>query len=1015
MNWQKIFSLTCPIFSISGVCLISLLIFADMALPAQGWTIRHYTVEDGLPHNVGFGILQDDEGYLWIGTDNGLSRFDGKEFRNYGEKDSLTAPYIINLSKGPAGEIYASSYKKGVFKFENNQFNRTSLGLSPNHKGQLVHPSMYFFKDEYFMIDNRDDLNSACLSYNKNGIEKKIWVKHKQGKLIFEPIETQEGFGTYKNLANFEYDLSVDLIYIHAYISPAGRMFWSTNLGLYEYLGDGGFKFLQKGNFGRIDGNDQGQIVVAERGNIWLWEEGKSFRQLTQHEGRPVDHVVINNEGLVLWFLKNKKQLNYLNINDGSRGNLDKELNCKAVFSQIEVDNNDNFWITSHGEGLYHISPSLFREITFEKDDNFQDVKTIAEDGNQGFWIGTENGLFFSDAEKNWRFERPTNLPTTLVEPIIYNLNYVGNPNSIFYQHLQINSYVGTFAADLIKNSVFQMASYNTDHSTFDNLGYAYFIMMNRIEIYSALGKIATYPFSEVYKRTYHKGFGDFLAKNTNDFWYASHLGVLRWKDSTRTIYTTDDGIPGVVTTDLAFDQDSNVWIATRQGIAKFQDGTFHPLPQNESLKGACEKITFDAEGALWVGGPQGVFRIKEGKVFHINTQLGLPANDVNDLFFDSQNRLWIGTIAGLTMVPTPEKLSFSPSPKILLTSWVTNDILQEDIPTQLKENDQVQLKFDLLDLSPSLDRFIDYRFKDDEKWISWNQRKFTFPALRPGTYQLQFRARSINSDWSERLRFPFEILAPIWQRWWFIVIMVLLFILLTAMIVRRRLRNIQKKAVAQNELNQQIAHLQLSSLQSQLNPHFMFNALNAIQYFILNQDEVAANDYLAKFARLMRLFLEASHERFISLSEELELLELYIELEQLRFDGKFDYNIQLSPDLNPDDLEIPSMMLQPYVENAINHGLRNKDGYGMLQLSFLEEGENIKIIIEDDGIGREKAKEIKEGQNQKRISRGMQLLADRLKILKEMGEVDIYVETKDLYDKNHQAKGTKVEIRLPI
>lgn len=425
--------------------------------------------------------------------------------------------------------------------------------------------------------------------------------------------------------------------------------------------------------------------------------------------------------------------------------------------------------------------------------------------------------------------------------------------------------------------------------------------------------------------------------------------------------------------------------------------------------------MVFDKQNQLWVAGPRGIFKVENDGLLRLNRQLGLPSNDVNQLFFDRQNRLWVAMSEGICMVEDITTLQPKSPPELYIEEIRLNDTLREFFPAEIPIQTKIYIQIAVIEFETPDVVEVQYRLTSGDPWIPTNSLDFTFSNLLPKSYQLQFRARTLNSGWEVSESLAFEIMPPWWRRWWAIAGLIFVLLLTAGGLIRIRIKNIAKRAAAQNELNQQMAHLQLSALQSQLNPHFMFNALNAIQYFILDHDEVAANDFLAKFSRLMRLFLEASHARYISLAEELELLELYIELEQLRFDGKFDYQIKLAPNLNTNDLEIPSMMLQPYVENAINHGLLHKEGHGMLALSFSMEAKILTIIIEDDGIGRARSEEIKESQNQKRISRGMQLLTDRLKLLSEMMGADIHVQVVDKQDENGTATGTRVEIKLPV
>ena len=206
-----------------------------------------------------------------------------------------------------------------------------------------------------------------------------------------------------------------------------------------------------------------------------------------------------------------------------------------------------------------------------------------------------------------------------------------------------------------------------------------------------------------------------------------------------------------------------------------------------------------------------------------------------------------------------------------------------------------------------------------------------------------------------------------------------------------------------------------MKALRAQMNPHFIFNSLNSIQKYILKNDQFAASQYLTKFSRLIRLILDHSNQNNILLSSELELLKLYVEMESIRFDDKFNYEINTGTEINTDTVEIPSMLIQPYVENAIWHGLLHKEEKGKLTISFLQNGENvIKVIIEDDGIGRDKAAELKSKQVLRKKSYGMQITEDWIAIINRLQDIKATSQVVDMKDNDGNATGTRVILEIP-
>ena len=228
-------------------------------------------------------------------------------------------------------------------------------------------------------------------------------------------------------------------------------------------------------------------------------------------------------------------------------------------------------------------------------------------------------------------------------------------------------------------------------------------------------------------------------------------------------------------------------------------------------------------------------------------------------------------------------------------------------------------------------------------------------------------------------------------------------------------LRSRYKKKQKEIEFEKNLLEYEQQALRAQMNPHFIFNAINSIQKFILKKDKQEAYDYLAKFAKLIRIVLSNSLEKDLSLGQELEMIKLYVELEQLRFNNSFEFNLEVNKNVNEQTITVPAMLIQPYVENAIWHGIMNLDNKrGILNLIISVANGVLIIVIEDNGIGRERAKKFKEADTHKPV--GMVLTEKRLEMINKLHEYKhAKVTVTDLYDENKKPNGTKVEITMPV
>jgi LytS/YehU family sensor histidine kinase len=223
-----------------------------------------------------------------------------------------------------------------------------------------------------------------------------------------------------------------------------------------------------------------------------------------------------------------------------------------------------------------------------------------------------------------------------------------------------------------------------------------------------------------------------------------------------------------------------------------------------------------------------------------------------------------------------------------------------------------------------------------------------------------------------------------------------------------------REKEMERSQLIAQRTELEMQSLRAQMNPHFIFNSLNSINRFILQNNKAEATEYLTKFSRLIRMILNSSSNASVSLAEDLEALQLYLELESVRFEKKFCYKIECDPEIDTDFIQVPSMLLQPFVENAIWHGLMNKEGEGHLWININREDSTLICTITDDGIGRRRAAEL-EKRSGKHKSMGMKITESRIAMMQEMVGAGKSVEVRDLVDTEGRAGGTEVVLKIPV
>ncbi|MDX1477843.1 MAG: histidine kinase [Saprospiraceae bacterium] len=304
-----------------------------------------------------------------------------------------------------------------------------------------------------------------------------------------------------------------------------------------------------------------------------------------------------------------------------------------------------------------------------------------------------------------------------------------------------------------------------------------------------------------------------------------------------------------------------------------------------------------------------------------------------------------------------------------------------------------------------------------DRDWIYGGDRRYvSYTNLRAGKYTFEYRASYDDINWVSGNPLSIEKVVPFWKHALFIPGIGLFLLLLIVTFAHLRITSIRKHAALTTQFNKRLMEVELSALRAQMNPHFMFNSLNSIKYYILKNQNEEANRYLTKFSQLMRSVLKASKSKLILLAEELHALRLYVELESLRFtENGFAFHIEIGSNVDPESMYLPPLLVQPYVENAIWHGLLHKDGPGTLWVRINKNGKALFIEIEDDGIGREAAKQRKSKSATKNKSYGMQITSSRIALVKETFGIESKVDVIDLLDASGHPAGTRVILEIPL
>lgn len=966
-----------------------LLLFTCLKLPAQEYNVAPYSLDEGLHQSQVLDIMQDRRGYLWLGTHRGVSKFDGNDFQVYEPRNSeMLGNFVSIILEDKNGDIWVGT-EEGLARYHPNTFkrykdsnnikNESILAMLEAEDGKLWIGSqtgnLYHYQDgKYLKNDLPWENKPAEISIRdlEPGLEGRIWIGTTKGLFFFEPKEADKGiqaFGAGDKMSDLEI---FDIQYLE------GTEFWiGTQKGLFSLN-------LQKNTYEAVQSDEIDDpnifcLTKDQLGVIWIGTGKGLFRYKNGgfYEVAPGDRLL---DVQVRTFLVDKEANTWIGTNgsgmrkitEGSfvKFNLEDGLISDITKSFLE-DPSGNIWISSQDRGIDLFSEGeILRSYTTKNGLGGDDICTSFKDSQGNFWFASYNGSLTLYQEGNFTsFGKKAGLDCRSV----YCIN----------EDAQNNIWVGTDRGVFRKNGEVFERIYSTANGLISDV------------IYSL------------------------LPDSKGKLWVGTQVGLSICDADQITNISKTDAIGNNVIT-LIEDPSGRIWTGSAAGLGLFEEAKEGKYVKISGASGAQTVVSLliESNQYLWIGTERGVFQLDlekfdpdaRGKPSfeYYAKKDGLPSLEcnANAIFQDSKDNIWFGTAKGAAYIPAGirrKEESFRPPVYITAvnssisqdTDWsaLGYELNERGLPQNLKlDHTDNRVDIDFIGLSLKSPQQVEYKIMMegvDEDWVRPKSLSQSYPNLGPGQYTFKVTAKMETEPWMEDqfTAFSFEILPPFWQRWWFILPMSLLFLFFIylaylAFTYRRRQR--QEKIRIQNTAEK--LQLEHQALYAMMNPHFTFNALQSIQYFIHRQDKKAANKFLSSFAKLVRKNLESTKSDFISLNEELERLKLYLGLEKMRFPEKFDYSVESDPDIDLSEIQIPPMILQPFVENSIKHGIMPLDANGMIEVDLHKMDEDyLSISIKDNGIGIEASKKQHANRPNDHVSKGMQITLDRLKLFARM------------------------------
>ena len=967
--------------------LIAILIFTftSVLAAAQQRAYTAFTVNDGLPSNLVYQCLEDNKGFLWVATDGGIARFDGKYFQLFTTANGLPDNEVLNIAKEINGRIWVNCHRQSpaYFDEEKNRF------INSTENKELAKVS--------------GTVNMTLFALPEGGMQ----FNNEIGSFVFKNTKLD----TLASLLGKRY-FRVRNITKDIQIGVGGSLTNTKRNTIFYLLNEKNikdsliFEEPREYNFYRFINNNKYYNFNSSSGNCYIYSvtQNNPFKATVESikNSEPFSNFGFNDttiffvgiSGRIQVYHKNNLQYLYSILGD-------------YLANRLYEDSKGNIWISSVDKGLLVYRSQNIAPIQIPSNYNRKNFLSIAKIKNAilagnyyGEVIESEHERFIVHSVIKKKPSRQRKIVVAgkdiyTVSDDGVHVNYLTsflNPNNqlpmggktaLLYNDTTL--LVGSFAGVLHINP----RNKKVTASVRFKRGMALAIGNDGLVYYGSTDGLYTY---NVHKQLFES---------------IKHIHPL-----------VDQRIVAITVT-----EDGLVWVATANGTLVIikNKKVIQILDERSGLVSSLFRtITIGKKGQVWVGTAQGISVInyinsQRGKINYTIQNLtkndGLTSNEVNEMILD-KDTIYAATSNGISIIPT----SINTRKVEILVQLIKISVNQKDTSIngfyKLNSNTQnIQMQFAGINLNGYFKKF-QYRISKKQVWLDIIGTTLTL-QLGSGKHILEVRAVEANGYASKLVKtIQFEIETPFWKSVWFWILTAIVLQLIIIFTISKWQKKRKEQQMAIKVATVQTAALEQQAFTSLMNPHFMFNALNSIQHYINVQDKINANRYLSDFASLLRKSFEAAQRSFIPLEEELEHIKVYLRLEQMRFSDRFKYEILIADDIDLEDWMIPTMMLQPLLENALLHGIMPSSIPGELSINLKVTNKNLKITIIDNGIGIKNSETIQEQSQHK--SHGRDLIQKRIAALFYFGNQPITLITTSAF-KSVTNPGVKIILTIPL
>ncbi len=908
----------------------------------------HINTPDGLGGSEVYDMEQDDEGYLWFATDDGLVKFDGYQFTTFTTAHGLPENVILSLYKDNQGRIWLTFLSKGFGFWYQNNFTRFShQDILSSHKPL---PGT-----DYYLLNQ--DASKVFAALTGRGI---LEIDCPTGDSRVHQTRNKEAINIFNVGNNFllnhgshfaaPFDLSVSRALV--YMDGSGKQ---ENTGIK----------LRPGEFAISTCAMNGDEYLFFSSNRIMWfNRAKLVREVAFQGGNLLKAYYQPDKSIWLCLRGGLGLRVFENFDALSTGKYQEYLPGESI-SSVFFDRWQNLWVTSLNNGVYL---AVHPEVQVVQLPNLKGhLLKIETNDKDEVYLG-------SDQFELYQINKSKQFIKALIPKIhgktLYDLLWLEDQKRLL---------VGNQLIEVDKNQVVGTLT-GSPEITWPR---HYHLSADRQKVWVITGNIIRNYDIITHKQKYSPKDDliprviDLQETPDHTLWLGTVDGLMSLNLSSDLLssHTHLHPVLSERIEKLAIKSDSTLVVASKsQGVLLWKDTSFiHLTTQHGLLSNTIDALFIDKLDNIWVGSKSGLNCIHTRKPMKIESYTissGLPSNQITDID-QLGNELWVATTNGLTIFSPYWRVRTITQPVILAfkSQRHSKTLSSQSIHLDAGEND-IEISFH--SIYPHLLGNIKYRYRlnDNEQWQETKSTTLRLSKLQFGEYHFEVQAFGEDDSWSPSTGVRFRVRRPFYLSPWFFLLSLAILSLIIFTVARYYIKRARRKA----HFEKQIFELERRALQAQMNPHFIFNALNSIQLLIAKSDTKSAMYFLSSFASLVRRILDNSAKSEVRLSEEIEMLKQYIGLEKLRKKDQLQYEVMITPEVMTDEIYLPPMLVQPIVENAIKHGIEPlQDRPGKVEIIFDRDSDFLYITINDNGIGLQRR------PNQTLEPHGYQLVAKRI------------------------------------